>query len=158
MIHLGTLVLSRDARHLAAVGAFLHKPDWPTWNTTAAYDGVPGIIRGATLIDADDLGQQALAVVVVNREKAPLICSEETRVFSIDREGWVPASNLKHGETLRIPEISKLGLLPTWGKVKRVARAPLPERLFLDANRMWGTLVLQRGAWSFATPGCWVHV
>lgn len=162
MISLRTLVLARNGRGLAPVGQFLYRPDFPGWLTTATANGDAAEIVGATVVDADELGRQALCVLVMNRERAPVICSEDTKFLSIDREEWVPASSLAHGEALRIPEVSSMGLLPTWGRVKRVMRAPLPDRLFMDQNRMWGQMKLRRvdtghGAYSFATPAAWVH-
>lgn len=157
MIHLGTMILSSDGAGMAPVGKFLHGPDWPPWSTTLAADGAIATIRGATVVDAEDLGQQALCLVVDGREKAPLIADEKTRVYSVDEEHWVPLTKLKHGEAIRVPERSPNGLIVTWARVRKVMRAPLPDRLWMDANKMWGRMVLARGAWSYASPCAFVH-
>lgn len=156
MIHLGTLVLSANGSDMAPVGAFIHPPDAPPWRWTLDGEGQPAEIKGATVVDAEDLGQQALCLVVTSREKAPLIGSEGTKVYSLDREEWVTISRVGVGESIRVPELSKAGTVVSWGKVKQVARAPLPERLLLDANKMWGRLVLFRGYFSFASAACFV--
>jgi len=157
MIHLGTLVLGPFGE-MAPVGAFLYAPDRPAWSTTTDVNGEPATIKASTVVDADDLGQQALCLVVKGREKAPLIADEHTRVWSLDQEGWTPLSKLKTYESIRVPEITNAGVVVTWAKVHTVLRAPLPDRLFLDANRMWARLVLFRGCYSFASPACFIHV
>jgi hypothetical protein len=156
MIHLGTMVLGPFGA-MAPVGAFLHAPDRPPWSQTTDVNGEPAEIRAATVVDAEDLGQQALCLVVRGREKCPLIGDEGTRVWSLDREGWVPLSQLATLESIRVPDVTTAGTVVTWSKVHKVLRAPLPERLFLDANKMWARLVLRRGSYSFASPACFIH-
>ncbi len=163
VVHLATLVLSVDGRGIAPVGKFLHRPDWPDWTRSMTADGDGAEIRGATVVDADELGARlglrgALALVVRGREKAPLVCGEETRVWSLDREEWVPVKALSDGESIRVPETSQFGLVVSWAKVVRCQRASLPDRLWMDQHRMWGRLLLRRGAWSYATPSAFVHV
>jgi hypothetical protein len=157
MIHLGTLVLGPFGE-MAPVGAFLYAPDRPPWDSTTDVNGELATIKAATVVDAEDLGQQALCVVVRDREKAPLIADEGTRLWSLDREGWVPLSKLAALESIRVPDVTNAGVVVTWAKVHTVMRAPLPDRLFLDANKMWARLVLMRGHYSFASPCAFIHV
>lgn len=156
MVHLGTLVLGPFGE-LAPVGAFLHAPDRPAWTDTTDVNGVLAPIKAATVVDAEDLGDQALCLVIDSREKAPLIANENTRVWSLDQEGWVPLNKLSVMESVRAPEITQAGVVVTWSKVKRIIPAKLEDRLFLSENRMWGRLVLQRGSYSWASPACFVH-
>lgn len=158
MIHLGTIVLSSSGAGMAPVGAFLHPPDRPRWDHTMTYDGLPAEIVGSTVVDAEDLRREALCLVVTGREKAPLIADEQCRVYSMDRGEWVAISNLRDFESLRVPEISPLGLISTWSKVKRVIKAPLPDRVWMDTHKMWGQVKLVRGRWSWASPACFIHI
>ena len=157
MVHLGTLVLSSFGGHFAPVGAFLHPPDCPAWGHTTDVEGQPVPIKGATVVDADDLAQAAICLVVQGREKAPLIAAESTHVWSLEKEDWTPLTSLSIHESIRVPEVTQAGTVVTWSKVKRVLPATKPDRLFLDANRMWGRLVLHRGYYSFASPCAFVH-
>jgi hypothetical protein len=157
MIHLDTLVLAAHGGDIQPVGRFLHLPDWPAWRDTIDVYGDAAPIKGATVVDAEELGKQAMCLVVSGRERAPLIADEDCRVWSLEREGWTALKDLGVGETLRIPDITRGGTTVTWAKVHRIMRASLPERLFFDANKMWGRLVLNRGSYSFASPACFVH-
>lgn len=142
---------------MAEVGKFLHPPDRPRWSTTLTADGDEATITGASLVDADDLGQQSICVVIENREKEPLIADEGTRVYSLDREGWVPVSRIGVGEAVRAPDVVGGLVTITWCRVKKVLRAPELDRIWMGKNRMWGRLVLKRPFQSFASPACFVH-
>ena len=156
MISVRTLVLGPHGA-LAPVGQFLHPPDRPPWSTTCTADGDEATIAGATLVDADDLGQQALCVVIANREKAPIVADEGTRLYSLDRDDWVPVSRLRVGESVRVPELSNAGTLITWAKVRRLLRAPEIDRIWMGRHRMWARLILKRPYQSFASPAAFIH-
>lgn len=156
MIHLATVVLGPFGE-MAAVGSFLHAPDRPTWSSTTDVNGVLAPIKAATVVDAEDLGDQAVCVVIDSREKAPLIASENTRLWSLDQGGWVPLRKLAVSESVRVPDVTRAGVVVTWSKIKRIVPATLEDRLFLSEHRMWGRLVLQRGSYSWASPACFLH-
>ena len=159
MIHLRTLILSSDGRAMAPLGQWLHPPEAPAWNRTLSHDGQIATIQSAAVVNLEALGDDtgAWALTVSGREKAPLIGHAETRVWSLDEGGWRPLRLLRVGESLRIPETTALGLIPTWGRVQKVERTELPGRLWPGTPRMWGRPTLARGVWSFATPSCFVH-
>jgi hypothetical protein len=156
MIHLNTQVLGPFGA-MAPVGAFLHAPDRPPWSTTTDANGEPAVIRAATVVDAEEFNEAALCVVIERREKAPLIAAESTRLCSLDQRGWVPLSRLAVGESVRVPEITRAGVVIAWARIKRIMPSTLEERLFIGEHKMWGRLVLQRGSYSWASPCAFVH-
>jgi hypothetical protein len=156
MIHLNTRVLGPFGE-MVPVGAFLHAPDRPAWTHTTDVNGVLAPIRAATVVDAEDFPGEALCIVIESREKAPLIAHETTRLWSLDQGGFVPLSKLAVMESVRVPDVTRAGVVVTWSKIKRILPASLEDRLFLSENRMWGRLVLARGSYSWASPCAFVH-
>jgi hypothetical protein len=142
---------------MAMVGAFLHPPDWPAWSTTLTADGDEATIEGATVVDADYLGQQALAVVIASREKCPIVADEGTRLYSLDRQEWTPISQIGVGEAVRSPDLAGANTIITWSRVKTIQRATEIERVFMGKQRMWGRLILKRPHQSFASPAAFIH-
>lgn len=156
MISLATMVLGPFGE-MAAVGKFLHPPDRPAWSNTTDVYGEAAPIRAATVVDAEDLGDAALCIIIDSREKVPLIADEHTRLWSLDAGGWVPLNKLSVGESVRVPDVTRAGVVVTWSKIKRIIPSSLEDRLVMGQNRMWGRLVLERGSYSWASPACFVH-
>jgi hypothetical protein len=156
VIHLGTMVLGPFGE-MVPVGTFLHPPDRPAWTHTTDVNGELAPIKAATVVDAEDLGDAALCIVVDSREKVPLIADEHTRLWSLDEGGWVPLNKLAVGGSIRVPDITRAGVVVTWSRIKRIVSSSLEDRLVMGQNKMWGRLVLERGSYSWASPACFIH-
>ncbi len=157
MVRLDTLILSSDGRFMTPLGKFLYAGDRPEWAHTLTHEGERAKIVAATVVDADYLDREAIELTVQNREKAPLIGDEDTKVWSLEFGGWRRLADLRTGEAIRLPERVALGLIPTWARVKFVRKAEQPPRVWPGTPAIWGKLVLGPGTYSYATPSAFVR-
>lgn len=166
MVLLGTLVLAPVGGRMAPLGKWLHAPEHPFRDTLTA-EGRRAEIVGAALLNWDEVKLPMLEVLIERRERAPIIGTDATRLWVVDREDgtrwgglgrWVRLDELRVGESVRIPEWDHTRrVCVSWGRVKQIRPAPGPDHLWPGTPRLCGTLRLSRGGYSFATPGAFVH-
>jgi hypothetical protein len=160
MLHLRNPVLDVTGKLIGMVGDFLHGPDHP-FSLTLDADGNVAPIEGAWPVRMDELKGAVLSVTVRNRERAPIVAFETTRVRVLAEEfpaqKWTQIGNLGVGMKLVIPERSALGLMPSWGAVVSVKRAEPVKAIWVGHPPMLANLKLKRGNYSWAHPSGFVH-